>query len=379
MSKTSRPIPLARLQQAFLLLMTGAGLCVTFIIAKPFLWPIVTAALLAVAIQPLFTKLLRYTRNRSAAALVVTITLFLAVLLLTGFFVNTLANETMALYGWLNERNPNPEGWNDYWLRLTDRPLRWVETNLGIARQQVRVTASGTDAGHKRTARGLGKIARRQHNGNVVDTFIMLFTLFFLLRDGPAIVQRTGSILPLEADRYSLLLKTMSDSIVANVYGVAAVSLAQAALGAIGYWIAGLPNVLLWSVMTALASMIPLLGAIAVWGVGVIYLLTVGHWGGAIFLLIFGSVVISTADNVIRPLVIAGRVKLNTLVIFFSLLGGVQAFGIIGLFVGPITVSLTVALVKMVTVDDLALQPTGSASAAYPLLDFDSNKNDKSA
>ena len=70
MNKTTRTIPLARLQQGFLLLMTGAGLYVTFIIAKPFLWPIVTAALLAVAIQPLFTKLLRYARNRSAAALV---------------------------------------------------------------------------------------------------------------------------------------------------------------------------------------------------------------------------------------------------------------------------------------------------------------------
>lgn len=379
MNKPTRTIPLARLQQGFLLLMTGAGLCVTFIIAKPFLWPIVTAALLAVAIQPLFTKLLRYVRNRSAAALLVTITLFLALLLLTGFFVNTLANETMALYGWLNERNPNPEGWNDYWLRLTDRPLRWVETNLGIARQQVRVAALAQMRDISARLVDWAKSLAVNITGTIVDTFIMLFTLFFLLRDGPAIVQRTGSILPLEADRYSLLLKTMSDSIVANVYGVAAVSLAQAALGAIGYWIAGLPNVLLWSVMTALASMIPLLGAIAVWGVGVIYLLTVGHWGGAIFLLIFGSVVISTADNVIRPLVIAGRVKLNTLVIFFSLLGGVQAFGIIGLFVGPITVSLTVALVKMVTVDDLALQPTGSASAAYPLLDFDSNKNDKSA
>jgi predicted PurR-regulated permease PerM len=104
---------------------------------------------------------------------------------------------------------------------------------------------------------------------------------------------------------------------------------------------------MLWSVFTGLFSMIPIAGAVAVWGVGVIYLLAISNWGKAIFLLAYGTGIISMADNVIRPLVLSGRVKMNTLVIFFSLLGGVQAFGIIGLFIGPIIVSLTAALVKM--------------------------------
>src|SRR5262249_35776731 len=147
--------------------------------------------------------------------------------------------------------------------------------------------------------------------GTIVNAFIMLFTLFFLLRDGETILEQAGSILPLESHRYKLLLSTMSDSVVANVYGVAAVSVAQGALGAIGYWIAGLPNVMLWSVMTALFSMVPLVGAAAVWGVGVIYLLTISHWGSAVFLLVYGTAVISTADNVVRPLVLGARVNLN--------------------------------------------------------------------
>jgi len=328
-------------------MMAAAGLYLTFIIAKPFLWPMITAALLAVALQPLFTKLLQYLRSRSASALVLTIAVFLALLLPTVFFVNALANETMTLYGWLNERNAGAEGWSDYWVRLTDRPLGWVEARIGVSRQQLRVAVLAQLRDMSARLVDWAKSLAVNITGTIVDTFIMLFTLFFLLRDGQAMLQRAGSILPLAPDRYSLLLKTMSDSIVANIYGVAAVSFAQAMLGAIGYWIAGLPNVMLWSVMTALASMIPVLGAIAVWGIGVIYLLTVAHWGAAFFLLAYGTAVISMADNIIRPLVVSGRVKLNTLVIFFSLLGGVQAFGIIGLFLGPITVSLTVALVKM--------------------------------
>jgi predicted PurR-regulated permease PerM len=372
MKKPDRPFPLPRLQQGFLILMAGASLALTFIIAKPFLWPIITAALLAVAIQPLFIKLLQHVRSRSAVALVLTIAVFLALLLPTVFFVNALANETMTLYGWLNERNPGTGGWSDYWVRLTDRPLAWVEARIGVSRQQLRVAAVAQIRDMSARLVDWAKSLAVNILGTVVDTFIMLFTLFFLLRDGEAILRRAGSILPLEPDRYSLLLKTMSDSIVANIYGVAAVSFAQAVLGAIGYWIAGLPNVMLWSVMTALASMIPLLGAITVWGIGVIYLLTVSHWGAAFFLLAYGTAVISTADNIIRPLVISGRVKLNTLVIFFSLLGGVKAFGVIGLFLGPITVSLTVALVKM-------LDSQASGSAPYPFLGLDRDKDDKTA
>jgi predicted PurR-regulated permease PerM len=340
-----------KLSFGFLVLVTCAGLYLTFIISRPFLTPIITATLLAVAIQPLFTYLVQFVRNRSAAAFFATVMVFLALLVPTVLLVNTLANETMALYGWLNEQNPRPEGWSDYFVRLTDQPLAWVEAKTGVSRQQLRGAALGELRNISAWLLDWAKSLAVNVTGTIVNTFIMLFALFFLLRDGQTILQQTASILPLEPDRYNLLLKTMSDSIVANVYGVAAVSLAQGALGAIGYWIAGLPNVMLWSVMTALASMIPIAGAVAVWGVGVIYLLTVRHWGAAVFLLVYGTAVISMADNIIRPLVLSGRVKLNPLIIFFSLLGGVQAFGIVGLFVGPITVSLTMALVKMLAAE----------------------------
>jgi predicted PurR-regulated permease PerM len=106
---------------------------------------------------------------------------------------------------------------------------------------------------------------------------------------------------------------------------------------------------MLWAVMTALFSILPAVGAAAVWGVGVIYLGITGHLGKALFLLVYGTGVISVADNVIRPLVLSGRVKLNALLVFFSLLGGVQAFGIIGLFVGPIIASVAIALLTILT------------------------------
>src|SRR5689334_9890055 len=109
----------------------------------------------------------------------------------------------------------------------------------------------------------------------------MLLTLFYFLRDGPAILARAGAILPLERGRYNQLLEIISDSMLANFHAVIAVGLVQSALGIIGYWIAGLPNVALWTIMTALFSPIPIVGAGAVWGAGVIYLALIGHWGKA--------------------------------------------------------------------------------------------------
>jgi predicted PurR-regulated permease PerM len=93
--------------------------------------------------------------------------------------------------------------------------------------------------------------------------------------------------------------------------------------------------------------LIPRAGAASVWTVASIYLIAIGHWGKAIFMPAWGAGVISTADNIVRPLVLSGRVKLHALLIFFSLLGGVKAFGIVGLFTGPIIVSVAMALLKI--------------------------------
>lgn len=336
-----------KLSLVFLLLLTAAALYLSFLVAQPFLAPIIMATLLAVAIYPLFTHLLRLVRSQNGAALLATVVVLLVILLPTVFIVNTLAQETKAVYGRLNEQTSRGGGWGEYLGRLGDQPLGWIERKTGISNEELRAAALERVRDASAWLLNWAKSLAVNVTGTVLDAFIMLFALFFLLRDGHAILERVGSILPLEPKRYSHLLKTISDAITANIYGVLAVSFAQGALGALGYWIAGLQNVMLWSVITALFSVIPVVGAAAVWGVGVLYLATTAHWGKALFLLVYGTGVISTADNIVRPLVLSGRVKLNTLLIFFSLLGGVKAFGIVGLFIGPIIVSVATALVGM--------------------------------
>lgn len=360
-----------RLSLLVLMLLTAATLTLSFVIAWPFLTPIVTATLLAIAIYPLYLRLNRSIRNSSGAALLATLIVLIAIVLPTVLIVNKLAHETTALYAWLNEKQSLEGGWRAYAGSLVDPPLEWLAARTGISQEQLRQAALDRLQSVSAALLNWAKSLAVNIGGTIVDTVIMLLTLFFLLRDGPRIRERIGAILPLEAHRYQELIDTISASITANIYGVLAVALAQGTLGAIGYTIAGLPSVMLWSLATAVFSMIPLAGAASVWAVASIYLLAIGSWGKAIFMIAWGAGVISTADNIVRPLVLSGRVKLHTLLIFFSLLGGVKAFGIIGLFIGPIIVSVAMALLKILEEERLEWQrnsaPRDTGELARPL------------
>lgn len=342
---TSRPDK--RLSLVFLLLITVVTLYLSFEIARPFVTPILTATLLAIAIYPMFQRLFRSGASRAGAALFTTLIVLVAILVPAVLIIEKLAHETTDLYAWLNEQKNQEGGWREYVSSVVDPPLSWVAARTGMSQEQLRETALGRLQDLSASLLNWAKSLVVNLGATIVDTVIMLLTLFFLLRDGEVIRDRIGSILPIEKRRFQQLVETISTSIAANLYGVVAVAVTQAVLGAIGYTIAGLPSVMLWSVATFLFSMIPLAGAASVWIAGSLYLLTIGSWGKTLFLVAWGAGIISTADNIVRPWVLSGKVKLHTLLIFFSLLGGVKAFGIIGLFIGPIIVSVAMALLEI--------------------------------
>ena len=335
------------LSLVFLVLFAGATVYLSFLIARPFLTPILTATLIAIAIHPLYLRLSRKVHNRSGAALIATTVILFVIVLPAVLFVEKLAHETTVVYRWLDERQAVQGGWREYVGSLADPALQWVATRTGMSVEQLRQTALSRLQGLNEALLRWGQSLLVNLGKTLVDTVIMLLTLFFLLRDGERIRDRIGRLLPIEPHRYQQIIETISTSITANLYGVIAVAAAQATLGAIGYTIAGLPSIALWTVATGAMSMIPLAGAASVWVAGSLYLLAIGDWGRAIFLAAWGAGVISTADNIVRPLVLSRGVKLHTLLVFFSLLGGVRAFGIIGLFLGPIIVSVAMALLEI--------------------------------
>jgi predicted PurR-regulated permease PerM len=131
------------------------------------------------------------------------------------------------------------------------------------------------------------------------------------------------------------------------VYGCLAVGVAQGSLAALAFRVLGLPSPVLWGVLTASFSLVPVVGSAAVWGPAVIILVVGGHWGKGLILLGWGAGVVAQVGSLVRPYVISERVKLHTLLVFFALLDGVKAFGVMGLFIGPVILSITPVVLEM--------------------------------
>ena len=172
--------------------------------------------------------------------------------------------------------------------------------------------------------------------------------VFFLFRDGRDWIHRAEEIIPLSPGQARKLFSNISDTIVANVYGILSVGLAQGILTGIALAIVGAESPLLLGLCAAFASIVPVVGAALVWAPAGLYLIFTGAIWKGVFVLVWGVAVISTADNIIRPWVVSGKVELHPLVLLFFILGGVEAFGFLGLFLGPVIASVLAVLFGMI-------------------------------
>jgi predicted PurR-regulated permease PerM len=194
----------------------------------------------------------------------------------------------------------------------------------------------------------------------------IIFAMFLLFRDGNRIVSKIPEFLPFERARSEALLTRIRDVIYGGVYGVVVIALTQGALCGGMFWVLGIPSAALWGMVTVLTSVLPLVGAAAVWVPGALYLVAVGKWPHAIVLAVWGTLVISGVDNFLRPRLVAGRVGLSELVMFFALLGGLQVFGVLGIVLGPLLFAIAASIVDVLS-DRAALAPyEGSGSGRAP-------------
>jgi len=161
-------------------------------------------------------------------------------------------------------------------------------------------------------------------------------------------------LVPLDQQRKADLLAHLCSVLRAVVLGSLATAVVQGTLVGIGCAIAGLPSPIVFGVLAIMGSLIPLIGATVIWVPAGVWLIVTGHPGWGVFLLVWGVAVVSSADNVVRPLFISSRAKITTLPVFIGLFGGVTAFGPVGIFIGPVLVALALALVEFAEEERLA-------------------------
>jgi predicted PurR-regulated permease PerM len=340
-------------QYALAALAVASGALV-LLLMWPFVRPLAFAAVLAVAFEPLYERLLRWLRSPAAAALVATAAILALVLAPLAVIAVNVIQEAGGLYQSLARHTAEQGGWAAWLAQTVEQPVQWIAQKTGLAAPDVKAGLLEKAEAVVKLLGSWGAALLANLTVTIGNGLLSVFLLFFLFLEGPKIRDELYAWSPLEREKTADLLAAIRDSIVANFYGMAAVALAQGGLMSIGFVLAGLPGPVFWGTVTAVCSLIPLVGTALVWLPAAVILLVQGAWGKAVFVAVWGAVVVGMADNLVRPWVLSGRTGMNGLVIFFSLMGGVQAFGAIGLFAGPVIVSLAAAVFRLVREERMA-------------------------
>lgn len=311
-------------------------------VLQPFYGAILWGLVVAILFNPVNLRLRKALGRRNGLASVVTVLLVIVIVILPLILISaSLTQQASGLYRrvqsgeldlvlYLQHVLDALPGWAREILNyfgLTDLDAMRVKLTDGLkqASQLIAAQALGIGLGAFDFAVSLG---------------IMLYLLFFLLRDGETLLKRVKDSVPLHAEQKALLLSRISLVVRATVKGGIAVAVVQGMLGGFAFWILGIPAPLLWTVVMAFLSLLPAIGAALVWAPVAVYLLATGSIWEGLFLIGFGTVVIGLVDNLLRPFLVGKSTKLPDYVVLISTLGGIEVFGLTGFVMGPLIAAI---------------------------------------
>jgi len=324
--------------------LSGSAFCVY--LASPFLPAILGALVLSVLFAPLVRRFTGITRHRTLAAVFGVALAILLVVIPASFVATAATRELRGVFTQLTARSAAEGGWSELLRGYSDPALYWLAAYTGVQPEELRaalierVTQAGGALLRSTTALASGLTEA------ILQLVVAVMTLFFLLRDGDKILAHLRSHSPLPNRQTDELIASTASAVVANVYGVMGVAASQGVLAGIGFWLVGLPSPVLWGLVTALFSMVPLVGSSLVWVPAAIMLAAGGAWPRALILVAWGGGVVAMSDNIVRPWIIGQRTNSNPLLVFFALLGGAKLFGLAGLFIGPVVLAVTGVMLR---------------------------------
>lgn len=302
----------------------------------PFLEALVWAAILATFFYPAHRRVRAWIRRPSLAALLSTAAVALLLIAPTIWLGWTFVTQAIDAVRDL----PRAEIAEKIRMGMDFVSAR-VPDSFGDIEQRVGEWAQSA------SERLLGLTAKLPANiaGFFLGFIVLMLTLFYLFRDGPKLVRLLRDISPFEGDRHDVIVKQTIDMITVTINAGFIVAFAQGALGGLSFMLVGLGSPILWGVVMAVASFVPILGAWMIWLPAAIGLLLAGEIGRGVALLALGGLLISSVDNFLRPILIADRSQLNALLVFISVLGGIGAFGFVGIVLGPLVVATAAGLI----------------------------------
>ncbi len=319
-------------------------------ILDPFWRALEWGAVLAFLLYPLHVRLSRRLRSRAglSAGILTALTPFVIIAPLAALAV-MFARQVASLVNFLRGRIAMPfpallDRLGHY--RLIGPVIGWVRDNLTISTHQVEEWLTRGASSALQSAASVSGSLMIGVAGTLVDFFLMLFLLFFLLRDGRAMLHHLTRLIPLDEHRRTNLVRDLSAALRAVVFGTAATAVIEGALIGVGFALARLPSPLVLGVFAVIAAFIPAVGTAVVLVPAILYLAIAGRWGAAIFLAVW-SLIIVAAENLLRPMLSTRHGSVPTLAVFVGAIGGVATFGFLGIVIGPVLLSLIVALLRI--------------------------------
>ncbi len=329
---------------AFYILLGLATLLFIYLM-KPFFFPIFWAAVIATIFTPAHQYCCRKVKSRSLSATIVLFMIMLIIILPAGVIGSLLLNESLALY---NALDVNSAAIEQQIQNISGK----ITANPYLSRMHIDTAflTANLAEGAKNIANYIIYNLRDLTQNTIVfavNFAIMLYTLFFFIRDGDKFVRMIMKLMPLEEAREVLILERFSSTARATLKVTLIIGGIQGILGGLIFFLTGVKGALTWGTMMVFTSIVPAIGCSLVWAPAGIVMAMMGHFWEGMIILAFGIIVISHVDAVLRPLLLGHDVQMHTLLIFLSTLGGLALFGISGFVIGPVITSLMQAFWQM--------------------------------
>lgn len=331
--------------KAFLLLLLAVSLAF-FWVLRPYYGAVFWGAIFALVFSSLYARLLRSMRGSATLAALLTVGLILVLVVLpASLLAGLLVQEAASVY----QRVQSGElDFSLYFQQVYDALPHWIIgllerfdlNNFSLIKE--RISASLTE-GSQFIARQALSVGQNTF-GFLVSFFVMLYLLFFFLRDGASLSRRIRDALPLHEDIKRNLSGKLTTVIRATVKGNIVVAMLQGALGGLIFWFLGIHAPVLWGTLMAFLSLLPAVGAALVWLPVAIYFLATGVPGKGALLMAYGVLVIGLVDNVLRPVLVGKDTKMPDYVVLVSTIGGISLFGLNGFVIGPLAAAMFIAV-----------------------------------
>lgn len=336
-----------RARRLFLLALLFFFLYLVFLIFRPYVGTLIFATVLTSVCYPFHRRILKRCKDRENLAAFLTATLLVIVVVVPLVsFSAALVQQGVESFGrvsaWLRAGNLE-EVVSGKWIQPLSEMAQRLLARVGFDQLNLRKALMDVSSALGQSVLSWGKEFLGNVTELVVRFFLLVVLVFYLFRDGQAILEQLKDLSPLTKEQEERLIeriRSLSSSVVlANV----ATGAAQGIAGGIGLWISGIPA-LFWGTMMAFTSLIPAVGTAVVWLPAVGYLLVIGSWGKGLFLAVWSVLVVGSIDNFLRPFLMKGEDGISSLYLFFAILGGIQLFGIVGILYGPLILGITTIL-----------------------------------